>query len=62
MKILTRRTADEVGDQWLSEEDTKSFRELLINLLVKDIGLGSLAGSGCVPRRELALVSIWVLM
>ncbi|XP_048856206.1 protein OS-9 isoform X2 [Brienomyrus brachyistius] len=33
VKILTRRTADEVGDQWLSEEDTKSFRELLINLL-----------------------------
>uniref|UniRef100_A0A4W5KYI4 Endoplasmic reticulum lectin n=1 Tax=Hucho hucho TaxID=62062 RepID=A0A4W5KYI4_9TELE len=30
VKILTRRTAE---DQWLTEEDTKSFRELLINLL-----------------------------
>lgn len=34
MKIITRRTAEEAGDQWLTEEDTKSFRELLINLLV----------------------------
>ncbi|KAK7877425.1 hypothetical protein WMY93_031870 [Mugilogobius chulae] len=33
VKILTRKNADEVGDQWLTEEDTKSFRELLINLL-----------------------------
>ncbi|XP_077583018.1 protein OS-9 isoform X1 [Stigmatopora nigra] len=33
VKILTRKNADETGDQWLSEEDTKSFRELLINLL-----------------------------
>ncbi|XP_051996273.1 protein OS-9-like [Xyrauchen texanus] len=33
VKILTHRTTDEAGDQWLSEEDTKSFRELLINLL-----------------------------
>uniref|UniRef100_A0A8C9T8L3 Endoplasmic reticulum lectin n=1 Tax=Scleropages formosus TaxID=113540 RepID=A0A8C9T8L3_SCLFO len=33
VKILTRRTAEEAGDQWLTEEDTKSFRELLINLL-----------------------------
>lgn len=33
VKILTRKTAEEAGDQWLSEEDTKSFRELLINLL-----------------------------
>ncbi|KAJ7999144.1 hypothetical protein DPEC_G00212350 [Dallia pectoralis] len=33
VKILTRRTAEESGDQWLTEEDTKSFRELLINLL-----------------------------
>uniref|UniRef100_A0A8C6UJ92 Endoplasmic reticulum lectin n=1 Tax=Neogobius melanostomus TaxID=47308 RepID=A0A8C6UJ92_9GOBI len=33
VKILTRKNADEAGDQWLSEEDTKSFRELLINLL-----------------------------
>ncbi|CAB1353762.1 unnamed protein product [Coregonus sp. 'balchen'] len=33
VKILTRRTAGEAGDQWLTEEDTKSFRELLINLL-----------------------------
>ncbi|XP_030632512.1 protein OS-9 isoform X2 [Chanos chanos] len=33
VKILTRRSAEEAGDQWLSEEDTKSFRELLINLL-----------------------------
>ncbi|XP_038820692.1 protein OS-9-like [Salvelinus namaycush] len=30
VKILTLRTAE---DQWLTEEDTKSFRELLINLL-----------------------------
>lgn len=34
VKILTRKTAEEAGDQWLTEEDTKSFRELLINLLV----------------------------
>uniref|UniRef100_A0A8C6LK09 Endoplasmic reticulum lectin n=1 Tax=Nothobranchius furzeri TaxID=105023 RepID=A0A8C6LK09_NOTFU len=34
VKILTRKNADEAGDQWLTEEDTKSFRELLINLLV----------------------------
>lgn len=34
MKILTRKNAEEAGDQWLTEEDTKSFRELLINLLV----------------------------
>ncbi|XP_074535443.1 protein OS-9 isoform X2 [Halichoeres trimaculatus] len=33
VKILTRKNAEEAGDQWLSEEDTKSFRELLINLL-----------------------------
>ncbi|XP_077386003.1 protein OS-9 isoform X2 [Festucalex cinctus] len=33
VKILTRKNADETGDQWLTEEDTKSFRELLINLL-----------------------------
>ncbi|XP_062854024.1 protein OS-9 [Trichomycterus rosablanca] len=33
VKILTRKTAEDAGDQWLSEEDTKSFRELLINLL-----------------------------
>ncbi|XP_053085682.1 protein OS-9 isoform X4 [Pangasianodon hypophthalmus] len=33
VKILTRKSAEEAGDQWLSEEDTKSFRELLINLL-----------------------------
>nr|XP_020444565.1 protein OS-9 isoform X1 [Monopterus albus] len=33
VKILTRKNVDEAGDQWLSEEDTKSFRELLINLL-----------------------------
>ncbi|XP_052455766.1 protein OS-9 isoform X2 [Carassius gibelio] len=33
VKILTRKTAEEEGDQWLTEEDTKSFRELLINLL-----------------------------
>ncbi|XP_051562824.1 protein OS-9-like isoform X2 [Myxocyprinus asiaticus] len=33
VKILTHKTAEEAGDQWLSEEDTKSFRELLINLL-----------------------------
>ncbi|XP_057701122.1 protein OS-9 isoform X2 [Corythoichthys intestinalis] len=33
VKILTRKHADETGDQWLTEEDTKSFRELLINLL-----------------------------
>lgn len=35
VKILTRKNAEEAGDQWLTEEDTKSFRELLINLLVK---------------------------
>src|SRR4029434_9247444 len=34
VKILTRKTVEEAGDQWLSEEDTKSFRELLIYLLV----------------------------
>lgn len=34
VKILTRKNAEEAGDQWLTEEDTKSFRELLINLLV----------------------------
>lgn len=34
VKILTRKNADEAGDQWLTEEDTKSFRELLISLLV----------------------------
>ncbi|KAM9409307.1 protein OS-9 isoform 1-T1 [Pholidichthys leucotaenia] len=33
VKILTRNNAEEAGDQWLTEEDTKSFRELLINLL-----------------------------
>ncbi|XP_041806628.1 protein OS-9 isoform X2 [Chelmon rostratus] len=33
VKILTRKNAQEAGDQWLTEEDTKSFRELLINLL-----------------------------
>ncbi|KAL4597471.1 protein OS-9-like [Arapaima gigas] len=33
VKILTRRAAEEAGDQWLTEEDTRSFRELLINLL-----------------------------
>ncbi|XP_015199940.1 protein OS-9 isoform X1 [Lepisosteus oculatus] len=33
VKILTRRSVEEEGDQWLTEEDTKSFRELLINLL-----------------------------
>ncbi|XP_019736556.1 protein OS-9 isoform X2 [Hippocampus comes] len=33
VKILTRKNTDEAGDQWLTEEDTKSFRELLINLL-----------------------------
>uniref|UniRef100_A0A8C2Z565 Endoplasmic reticulum lectin n=1 Tax=Cyclopterus lumpus TaxID=8103 RepID=A0A8C2Z565_CYCLU len=33
VKILTQRNAEEAGDQWLTEEDTKSFRELLINLL-----------------------------
>ncbi|XP_060898564.1 protein OS-9 isoform X3 [Labrus mixtus] len=33
VKILTRKNAEETGDQWLTEEDTKSFRELLINLL-----------------------------
>ncbi|XP_061641419.1 protein OS-9 isoform X4 [Phyllopteryx taeniolatus] len=33
VKILTRKNADEAGDQWLTEEDTKSFRDLLINLL-----------------------------
>ncbi|KAM6927508.1 protein OS-9 isoform 2-T2 [Xenentodon cancila] len=33
VKILTRKNADEADDQWLTEEDTKSFRELLINLL-----------------------------
>ncbi|XP_049588421.1 protein OS-9 isoform X1 [Syngnathus scovelli] len=32
VKILTRKNTEE-GDQWLTEEDTKSFRELLINLL-----------------------------
>ncbi|KAL2091050.1 hypothetical protein ACEWY4_013313 [Coilia grayii] len=35
VKILSRKTVEEAGDQWLTEEDTKSFRELLINLLVK---------------------------
>lgn len=34
VKILTRKNAEEAGDQWLTEEDTKSFRELLISLLV----------------------------
>ncbi|TNM88981.1 protein OS-9 isoform X1 [Takifugu flavidus] len=33
VKILTRKNIEEAGDQWLTEEDTKSFRELLINLL-----------------------------
>ncbi|XP_062321625.1 protein OS-9 isoform X1 [Osmerus eperlanus] len=33
VKILTRKNAEETGEQWLTEEDTKSFRELLINLL-----------------------------
>ncbi|XP_024126364.1 protein OS-9 isoform X2 [Oryzias melastigma] len=32
VKILTRKNVEE-DDQWLTEEDTKSFRELLINLL-----------------------------
>lgn len=36
VKILTRKNADEAGDQWLTEEDTKSFRELLISLLVTE--------------------------
>ncbi|KAG7257644.1 hypothetical protein CRUP_005226 [Coryphaenoides rupestris] len=30
VKILTRKNAEEAGDQWLNEED---FRELLVNLL-----------------------------
>lgn len=34
VKILTRKNAEEAGEQWLTEEDTKSFRELLISLLV----------------------------
>uniref|UniRef100_A0A8C7X5E5 Endoplasmic reticulum lectin n=1 Tax=Oryzias sinensis TaxID=183150 RepID=A0A8C7X5E5_9TELE len=34
VKILTRKNVEEADDQWLTEEDTKSFRELLINLLV----------------------------
>ncbi|XP_055068921.2 protein OS-9 isoform X3 [Misgurnus anguillicaudatus] len=33
VKILRHKTAEEPEDQWLTEEDTKSFRELLINLL-----------------------------
>uniref|UniRef100_A0AAY4ABS2 Endoplasmic reticulum lectin n=1 Tax=Denticeps clupeoides TaxID=299321 RepID=A0AAY4ABS2_9TELE len=33
VKILSRGMDDEHGDQWFSEEDTKSFRDLLINLL-----------------------------
>lgn len=37
MKILTRKNIEEAGDQWLTEEDTKSFRELLINLLVTQV-------------------------
>lgn len=37
VKILTRKNIEEAGDQWLTEEDTKSFRELLINLLVTKI-------------------------
>lgn len=36
VKILTRKNIEEAGDQWLTEEDTKSFRELLINLLVTE--------------------------
>lgn len=39
VKILTRKNAEEAGDQWLTEEDTKSFRELLINLLVIKVTL-----------------------
>uniref|UniRef100_A0A673CY31 Endoplasmic reticulum lectin n=1 Tax=Sphaeramia orbicularis TaxID=375764 RepID=A0A673CY31_9TELE len=27
VKILTRKNAEEAGDQWLTEEDTKSFRD-----------------------------------
>lgn len=34
---MTRKNAEEAGDQWLTEEDTKSFRELLINLLVTEV-------------------------
>lgn len=37
VKILTRKNIEEAGDQWLTEEDTKSFRELLINLLVTEV-------------------------
>lgn len=37
MKILTQKNIEEAGDQWLTEEDTKSFRELLINLLVTGV-------------------------
>lgn len=37
VKILTRKNIEEAGDQWLTEEDTKSFRELLINLLVTKV-------------------------
>ena len=37
VKILTRKNIEEAGDQWLTEEDTKSFRELLINLLVNEV-------------------------
>lgn len=47
VKILTRKNAEEAGDQWLTEEDTKSFRELLINLLVIKVTLdtsGKLVG------------------
>ncbi|XP_061641422.1 protein OS-9 isoform X7 [Phyllopteryx taeniolatus] len=41
VKILTRKNADEAGDQWLTEEDTKSFRDLLINLLDEAVTLCS---------------------
>ncbi|XP_039599389.1 protein OS-9-like, partial [Polypterus senegalus] len=35
VKILSRGGADDDDVHWLTEEDTKSFRELLINLLVR---------------------------
>lgn len=41
VKILTRKNAEEAGDQWLTEEDTKSFRDLLINLLVTEELIGT---------------------
>ena len=62
MKILTRKNAEEADDQWLTEEDTKSFRELLINLLVIHVVIRTyrvcLDSSVCEVNRDTVFTSV----